>query len=250
MSTTQAVLDELDDETLQLIIALQLEDVASVELQNNDGDLEPSDNTTACRLFADELRQFLEVRRCEGEETKLAETLATATFATSPDVECVSCSEQFPSDETFHAPCSHHYCIGCVEQLLRLCMKDESLYPPRCCRREMPWEGVSTKINTELVTEYAKKKEELDTLSDKRIYCSDTTCAKFIGAAHIAKDVATCPTCRGTTCTSCKTAQHGGDCPKDTAMQQTLRLAETEGWQRCNKCGRMIDLSFGCYHIT
>lgn len=92
MSTMQAVLDELDNETLHLIIALQLEDAASIELQNNDGDLEPSDNTTACRLFADELRQFEEVRRCEAEETNLAETLAAAAFAKPPDVECVSCS--------------------------------------------------------------------------------------------------------------------------------------------------------------
>jgi hypothetical protein len=63
MTTIQAVLDELDEETLHLVIAAQLEDAASVERQNNDGDLEPSDNTIACRLFADELRQFQEVRR-------------------------------------------------------------------------------------------------------------------------------------------------------------------------------------------
>ncbi|KAM0699396.1 hypothetical protein Q7P36_001444 [Cladosporium allicinum] len=156
MSTMQAVLDELDDETLHLIIALQLEDAASIELQSNDGDLEPSDNTTACRLFADELRQFEEVRRCEAEETKLAETLAAAAFAKPPDVD-------------------HHYCVGCVEQLHRLAMTDESLFPPRCWRREMPWEAVSTNINTELATEYAEKKEELDTIADQRIYCSDTT---------------------------------------------------------------------------
>lgn len=54
-------------------------------------------------------------------------------------------------------------------------MTDESLFPPRCWRREMPWEAVSTNINTELATEYAEKKEELDTIADQRIYCSDTT---------------------------------------------------------------------------
>lgn len=249
MATTQAVLDELDDETLQLIIALQLEDAASVERENIDGDLEPSDNTTACRLFADELRQFREVHRYEGEETKLAETLVAATFA-QPDVECVSCQDQLPSDETFRVPCSHHYCIRCVEQLHRLCMTDESLFPPRCCRREMPWEAVSVKIDGELATEYTKKKEELGTLADQRTYCSDPACSKFIGAALIDNDVATCTTCSKATCVKCKTAQHGGDCPEDEAMQQTLQLAKDEGWQRCNKCGSMIDLAFGCYHMT
>jgi hypothetical protein len=250
MSTIQAVLDELDDETLRLVIAAQLEDAASVERQNNDGDLAPSDNTLACRLFADELRQFQEVRRWEGEETRLAETIAAAAFAAPPDVACVSCADQFPSDETFHAPCSHCYCTGCLGHLHRASMTDESLYPPRCCRQTMPWNDVKDKLDAQLAADFEAKKEELDTLADQRTYCSDTACTKFIGAAHTANDVATCPTCSKATCTKCKSAQHGGECPRDEAMQQTLQLATHEGWQRCNKCGRMIDLAFGCYHIT
>ena len=250
MSTTQAVLDELDDETLHLIIALQLEDAASVERQNNDGDLEPSDNTTACRLFADELRQFQEVRRWEGEETKLAETLAAAAFNKAPDVECVSCEDHFQSDETLQAPCGHHYCTGCLEQLHHACMTDGSLYPPRCCRQAMSWEDAKTKINAELATEFEGKKAELDTPVGQRTYCSDTTCAKFIEATHIANDIATCPECSKTTCFMCKAAQHNGDCPEDAALQQALVLANEEGWQRCGECRSMIDLTFGCYHIT
>jgi hypothetical protein len=250
MTTIQAVLDELDDETLHLVIAVQLEDAALVERQNNDGDLEPSDNTTACQIFADELRQFQEVRRWEGEETRLAETIAAAAFAKPPHVACVSCADQFSPDEAFHAPCSHCYCTGCLGQLHRASMTDESLYPPRCCRQTMPWEDVKNKLDAQLATEFEEKKEELDTLADQRTYCSDTTCTKFIGRALIANDVATCPTCSKATCTKCKTAQHGGDCPRDEAMQQTLQLATEQGWRRCDKCGRMIDLAFGCYHIT
>jgi hypothetical protein len=250
MSTTQAVLDELDDETLHLIIALQLEDVASVELQNNDGDLEPSDNTTACRLFADELRQFQEVRRWEGEETRLAETIAAAAFVKDPDVVCTSCEDQFPSDEALQAPCSHYYCTGCLEQLHRACMTEESLYPPRCCRQPMPWEDVKNSIDAKLATEFEEKKEELDTPAGQRIFCSSTTCAKFVGPAHVANDLATCPACNTTTCSMCKAAQHHGDCPEDEALQQALELGDEQGWQRCSECKSMIALAFGCYHIT
>jgi hypothetical protein len=47
MTTIQAVLDELDDETLHLVIAVQLEDAALVERQNNDGDLDSSQMSCA-----------------------------------------------------------------------------------------------------------------------------------------------------------------------------------------------------------
>jgi hypothetical protein len=250
MSTTQAVLDELDEETFRLIIALQLEDAASVERQNNDGDLEPSDNTTACRLFAEELRQFQEVRRYEGEETRLAEAIADAAFVKAPDAVCVSCEDQVPSLQALHAPCSHCYCKGCLEQLHRACMTDASLYPPRCCRQTMPWEDVKDKIDAQLATEFEGKKEELDTPAGLRTYCSNTTCAKFIGPVHIANDLATCSACNTTTCSMCKAAQHHGDCPEDEALQQALELADDKGWQRCSECRSMIALAFGCFHMT
>lgn len=250
MSTTQAVLDELDDETLHLIIALQLEDAASVERENNDGDLEPSDNTTACRLFADELRQFQEVRRSEGEETRLAEALAAATFAPPPHVACVSCEDRFPPNQAFQAPCSHQYCGGCLGQLHRAAMTDEALYPPRCCHRAMPWEDVKSMVDASLATEFEGKREELDLPAGQRTYCSSPNCSKFLGTANVANGVATCPACNNATCTTCKTARHDGDCPEDEAMQQTLKLAEEEGWRRCNRCKTMIELRVGCYHMT
>jgi hypothetical protein len=130
-------------------------------------------------------------------------------------------------------------------------MADESLYPPSCCQQTMPWEDVKSKVGAQLAAEFEDKKEELDTpAGPPRTYCSNTTCAKFIGAAHISNDVATCPTCSKATCTQCKTAQHEKDCPKDEDLKKTLQLAKDEGWQRCNKCGRVGDLIRGCYHIT
>jgi hypothetical protein len=212
------------------------------------------------------VRQFQGVRRWEGGVARPAETIAPAEIVApevvaptetikaaavvvreAPDVSCISCQDEVPSDEAMQAPCGHHYCTRCLEQLHRTSMKQESLYPPSCCRQAMPWEEVKNKIDAQLATEFEGKKEELDNPKGQSTYCSDKTCATFIGAAFITNDIATCPTCSKATCT---TAQHDRDWPKDEAVKQTLQLAKEEGWQRCSECGSVVDLKYGCYHIT
>ncbi|KAK1759755.1 hypothetical protein QBC47DRAFT_457992 [Echria macrotheca] len=57
--------------------------------------------------------------------------------------------------------------------------------------------------------------------------------------------------CRRKTCSLCKTAPHvGTDCPNDPAGQQLMRLARENKWQQCYCCKRMVELAFGCSHIT
>lgn len=60
----------------------------------------------------------------------------------------------------------------------------------------------------------------------------------------------TCPSCEKTTCTTCKSAAHTGDCLDDTALQQLLDTAGNEQWQRCYKCHHLVELEQGCKHIT
>lgn len=251
MSATQAALDELDEATLDLILALQFEDVASITQQDSGGDPPSPGSAAVGQAFTEELLQYQAVRRFESEETQLAEAIAVAAAAPGPaNIECVSCEGLFIEEGVWQAPCSHHYCVACLEHLHRASMMDETLYPPRCCRREMPWDDVRAVINERLATDFANKKEELDTHVGNRTYCFDASCSVFIGADHTTNDVATCPACNQATCTMCKAARHEGDCPADAALQQTLVLASDRGWQRCARCRSIIDLAFGCYHIT
>lgn len=251
MSATREALEELDDTTLQLVIDLHLEDAALIERQGNEDDNTTSaDDIAVSKLYTEELLQYRTVREFEGEETRLAEASAAAVASAPPDVVCVSCEDSYPSEEVWQAPCSHHYCIGCLEQLHRACMSDETLYPPRCCRNEMPWDDVRQKINGRLANSFQEKKEELDTHVGQRTYCSNASCAQFIGAAAIANEVALCPACNTSTCTMCKAASHDGDCPADSALHDTLRLAQERGWQRCRRCRSVVALTFGCHHIT
>ena len=250
MSATRDALEELDDEMLQLVIDCFLEDAALIESEGNNDNTTSADDIAVSKLYTEELLQYRAIRQFEGEETRLAEASAAAVASAPSDIVCVSCEDSYPSDEVWQAPCSHRYCVGCLEQLHSACMTDEALYPPRCCRSEMPWDDVRLKINDRLATRFQEKKEELDTHVGQRTYCSDGSCARFIGAGAIANEIALCPTCNTSTCTMCKAARHDGDCPADAALHETLRLAQESGWQRCSRCRTVVALTFGCRHIT
>lgn len=219
MATTQATADRLDDNTIQRL--------------------------------CDEIDARFPT---EEDVTLLAEALAIAAFGEPQDpseadiVECVTCQDRYSLGRTWQAPCGHAYCIECLENLHRTSMTDETLYPPRCCQRDMPWDRVRATIQAELAVEFEAKREELGTRD--RVYCADAACAIFLGRAHIAGDVGTCPDCQKQTCVRCKSASHAGDCPADADLQMTLALAGDQGWKRCALCCSLVELNTGCNHIT
>lgn len=170
-----------------------------------------------------------------------------------PQSECVICEDQLPFFEVATLSCNHEICRGCLQHMFLAAIKDESRYPPRCCD-EIPVDDnevalyLSSNTNIDIVTQYKNKKIEWDTKD--RIYCSREDCALFIPSENIVDGVATCSTCGAGTCVICKEASHGGDCPMDGALQQTLGLLEQNGWRRCIECRAGVELESGCYHMT
>ncbi|KAL2258808.1 hypothetical protein VTK26DRAFT_7732 [Humicola hyalothermophila] len=163
-------------------------------------------------------------------------------------VECASCGDKCPRFDVFRCPCSHDYCRECLESLFRLSMSDESLFPPRCCSKAIPFDSCRAWLSSDLAREFPAKKVEMET--PNRTYCHRPACSAFIPPQHIAGEVATCTRCGETTCAVCKCASHAGDCPHDPAAQALLRMAEENGWQRCYSCRRLVELNHGCYHMT
>lgn len=145
-------------------------------------------------------------------------------------------------------PCQHHYCDGCLNSLFRLAMNDEDSYPPRCCTQLIPLDDVRLFLNARLVTDFETKKEELD--DAKPTYCCVPACSTYISQEHKRENVGTCPECAAETCLLCKEAAHDGDCTVNEADQQLLELATEEGWKRCPRCRRMVELNTGCNHMT
>lgn len=161
--------------------------------------------------------------------------------------ECVSCAE---SHRCIATPCGDFYCADCLRQVFVMASVDEELYPPRCCRQEIPLSIARPYLSDEDLSTFNSKSEEYS--SKKRIYCFRPTCSAFIPAANITGDSARCPMCDddARTCTICKREAHNGDCPEDTELELTLQTAAKNGWQRCHSCFALVERSHGCQHMT
>ena len=127
-------------------------------------------------------------------------------------------------------------------------MRDESLFPPRCCRQSIDLELVRDCLGEELATLFEMRELEMNT--PNRVYCPIPTCSAFIPPNYDDYSYAAiveCPDCYGAVCSECKGAAHLGDCelPQDTEL---VTAGLEAGMQRCD-CGFMIELESGCYHI-
>lgn len=182
-----------------------------------------------------------------GESSKMGGR-ARSSARNSKRRRCIVCGDDFPFVDTLRCPCSHDYCRGCLSNYINKAIDDESIFPPRCCGQPIPLDGVNQIfIPAGIIGKYRAK--ELEYNSSKRIYCHIPTCSAFIPTQFVRDEVATCIRCQSRTCVICKGPAHNGDCPKDTATTNFLLVAGDNGWKRCYKCRRMVELTHGCNHI-
>lgn len=160
---------------------------------------------------------------------------------------CVACGEINPR-ELIQVPCDDYYCHDCLANLFRYAMEDESLFPPQCCGQLIPMEEVTPYLTDDFAEGFSARALELSTLD--RVYCSDGSCSAFINPEDIVGDRATCGKCGTATCKVCKAAAHEGDCPEDPAVISLMATAAAEGYKKCYSCRRLVELTYGCNHIT
>ena len=161
---------------------------------------------------------------------------------------CVACQETKHTFDVLETPCRHIYCRGCIFDLFEASTTDESLFPPRCCRQNIPLPMVSDFLTTAFIKRFKEKAVEFTT--PDRMYCARPTCSTFIPPSQISGDMAHCPSCLQGTCVMCNSVSHQGDCPNDTDLQELLATAAEVGWQRCHACRRVVELNLGCNHMT
>jgi hypothetical protein len=159
---------------------------------------------------------------------------------------CDSCQELVHVDSLSRCSCSHSYCSDCLGRLVQASLADERLFPPRCCRQDIPISpGV---LPPTLMGQFKAKQVEYG--CKERTYCHEPSCSTFVPPQFIKDDVAVCVKCYRRTCTRCKGPTHDRECPLDTEAQQVLQVATENGWQRCYSCGRLVELVVGCNHMS
>ncbi|PGH23584.1 hypothetical protein AJ80_02364 [Polytolypa hystricis UAMH7299] len=162
--------------------------------------------------------------------------------------ECCTCVERFRGGEIIRLECGDVYCTGCLKDLFMRASKDQTLYPPRCCRRHIPLSVIVGEMSAEERETFESAVVEFST--EDRTYCSSPECGKFIPPTRIEADRAICGRCGSETCALCKRKFHIDDCPADPALQATLELSTRQGWQRCYRCRALLELTVGCNHMT
>jgi hypothetical protein len=160
--------------------------------------------------------------------------------------ECVICGDNKFWFDVLLMPCGDKKCAACLSELFTNSYKDESLFPPKCCRQVIPIDKhLRLFISPATLAPYANRKIELSTTD--RTYCH--LCQTFILPTTIAASRAVCADCKAETCAKCKGAFHFGTCPVDRDTQLVLDMAENQEWKRCYKCRNMVSISTGCNHM-
>ena len=168
---------------------------------------------------------------------------------------CLACCDRTERDDLvvvhqdFDLYGNHHgYCKECVVLLFELALKNESVFPPKCCpKSRLPLKLAAPFLTQQIIDGYHAKTVEY--ASGFRLYCSVPTCSAFIPRDNQENGTGVCPTCLTLVCVSCGHASHEGSCEIEEAFTQLLELAGQTGWQTCKACFRMVERSAGCNKI-
>jgi hypothetical protein len=169
----------------------------------------------------------------------------------SEEFTCTVCYERRQRAAMVRLACEHRYCIDCAKALFVRATHDETLFPPRCCKKPINPELIRGHMTTDERKAFDSASVEFVTID--RVYCSNRQCGKFIPPAlmDVGTKAATCRICDTRTCCICKGAYHeGSNCPEDPALHEMRKLALENGWQTCPGCNMLVQLRTGCNHMT
>ncbi|EAU87331.2 IBR domain-containing protein [Coprinopsis cinerea okayama7 len=179
-------------------------------------------------------------------------------------VACVSCDDKHRIGSMLKSSCNgdHYWCSACLASVIEVFLRDESLYPLRCCQTPLAKDDVSYYLNNpSLFRRFEEKMREYDVPTKDRVYCSTPTCSAFLGSALTLRGATlyyfnmpastTCRSCSGATCIDCRKPAHRGDtCTQNETVAQLRALAREVGWQTCPGCSAVVELHHGCNHMT
>ncbi|KAG6300370.1 hypothetical protein E4U09_007024 [Claviceps aff. purpurea] len=189
---------DIDQESLALIIELQLQDLRHMTEGSHDTN---SDSEVAALLMETELKElasyyadkamsrsvahasssrdrvtdnemnsrFVALSKGIIEISSAADTSTRAgpSFASEESDDLRRCAGCASDVALTGCPCSHDYCRDCMVNLFNAAIGDESLFPPRCCKMAIPIDLVQSCLSAELLATYEAKKLEYMTLESQ-----------------------------------------------------------------------------------
>ncbi|KAL2261984.1 hypothetical protein VTK26DRAFT_2817 [Humicola hyalothermophila] len=173
-----------------------------------------------------------------------------AALHTPTMLPCSCCMEEVEGSQGhFCVSRRHFWCMTCLQHYYNETIrKNEVFYTLQCCGAPVTLD--LSFLPQDLLNMLSVKLEESATT--EKTYCADPRCSAFIPTREPgpAKS-ATCPRCGKATCRVCKSTAHEGDCNTSQDPNEALlhQLAKENGWQRCSKCKRYVEMKMGCKEI-
>jgi len=168
------------------------------------------------------------------------------------NLHCDVCTDIFPDYEIVSLTCEHNYCRACLQKTFLGALESRT-FPPRCCNT-IPTTLAAEVLDDAELENYLHESIVHDATAEpekRRRNCSRSTCGQVLLPGWIKEDVGLCLRCDGKTCMICGGEAHpGGDCPRDEATASLYKMAEGRRWQRCPRCGSVVELLQGCFHMT
>jgi hypothetical protein len=165
-------------------------------------------------------------------------------------IECIACCSEIPHDKSHSNSCGHVYCKKCVNRLFRKAVRDDTLWPPQCCKAEMPIKDIQHLLHEDLISSVRAREVEMSVPISERTYC--VNCSAFLPRERYREKSAFCYECLTSTCSECKEKAHVGDC--QNKLEQDIKvleaLAAKEGWKKCSTCMMIVEHNTGCNHMT
>eukprot|EP01018_Ginkgo_biloba_P006066 Gb_29625 [translate_table: standard] len=183
---------------------------------------------------------------------------------------CGICFDNEDSSKMFEGiRCLHRFCYRCITRYIHLRIEEKRhqiFCPQSSCREPLSPEECRHFLPEEIFEAWSAALVEAEIPESQRVYCPFPDCSALLVKEEVAgipaEDIrsAECPFCNRLFCVQCHVPWHANlHCveyqellPGERSHEDLLlfKLAEDSKWQRCEKCKRMIELEYGCNHMT
>lgn len=195
-----------------------------------------------------------------------------------PAETCSICLEDTDSSQMFVVDgCSHRFCFSCMKQHVEVKLLHGMLpcCPREGCNKGLNLDGSRKFLSPRLLEIMAHRLKEASIPPTERLYCPYPQCSALMSVSEAAKcsqqessskqqvgdtsGLRKCAKCTRNFCIKCKVPWHDRMSCRDykrlhpfpRAEDAKLQfLAREKLWRPCIKCGNMIELAEGCFHIT
>lgn len=187
---------------------------------------------------------------------------------------CVICYEGITVDKMFSVDgCFHRFCFSCMKQHveIKLLGGKTATCPSDGCKSEVKMDCCAKFLDPKLVEVMIQRKKEGSINVSDKVYCPYPKCSELMAKAEVFEytkqffvgteqsPARKCMKCGLFFCMQCKVPWHYKDTCDDFSKSKRYQnagdgmlksLAQSKRWRQCIRCNNMVELAFGCYHIT